>query len=66
MRLDGHPDFNTFSRSEFGMFTIGRWPRSEVLYDVEFLGRKLSPFFRVRSATEQAYGYQTALVLERT
>ncbi len=66
MQLGRHPEYGTFSRSEFGMFTIGRGTRSQVFYDVEFLGRKLSPFFRVRSATEQAYGYQTALVLERT
>ncbi|HEY8106504.1 MAG TPA: class I SAM-dependent methyltransferase [Gemmatimonadales bacterium] len=64
-QLNRYPDYDTFSRSDFGMFTIGRSIRSEVFYDVAFLERKLRPLFRVRSVTEQAYGYQTALVLER-
>jgi SAM-dependent methyltransferase len=59
------PEYEKFSRSDFGMFTIGRSLHSQVFYDVDFLRRKLEPFFRVLSITEEAYNYQSAVLLER-
>jgi SAM-dependent methyltransferase len=59
------PDYREFSRSDFGMFTIDRSVRSQVFYDADFLCRRLGPFFRTLSVTPKAYGYQTAVLLER-
>jgi hypothetical protein len=47
------------------MFTIGRAAESQVFYDVESLCERLHGLFKVRSVTEEAYGYQTALLLEK-
>ncbi len=54
-----------YARSDFGMFTIGRALDSQVFYDVDYLSRKLSPFFRTLSVGIAAHGHQTAIVLER-
>jgi SAM-dependent methyltransferase len=64
-RLRGVPDYERFSRSDFGMFTIGRSVNSQVFYDIGFLCRRLEPFFRVNSVTPEAYYYQTVVLLER-
>lgn len=63
--LRSFPEYEEFSRSNFGMFILRRGPRVQVFYDIEFLGRKLKPFFQILSVTEEAYGYQSAIVLER-
>jgi hypothetical protein len=47
------------------MFSLRTPGDCQVFYDIEFLRKKLVPFFRVLSVTEEAYGYQTALLLER-
>jgi SAM-dependent methyltransferase len=59
------PEYDRFSHSNFGMFSLRRGDNSDVVYDIEFLSRKLKPFFQVLSVTEEAYGYQSAIVLER-
>jgi ubiquinone/menaquinone biosynthesis C-methylase UbiE len=61
------PEYAELRRSDFRMFTIGQrdWSRTYVFYDTGSLCRQLEPFFRVRSVNEEAYGYQTALLLER-
>jgi ubiquinone/menaquinone biosynthesis C-methylase UbiE len=63
--LRSFPEYDKFSRSNFGMFSLRRCPNVQVFYDIEFLSRKLKPFFQVLSVTEEAYGYQSAVVLER-
>ena len=63
--LTSFPEYETFSRSNFGMFSLRTPGDCQVFYDVEFLRGKLAPFFRVLSVTEEAYGYQSALLLER-
>jgi SAM-dependent methyltransferase len=65
-RLRLCPEYDRFSRSDFGVFTIGRSVNSDVFYDLEYLGRKLKPFFKIISATEEAYGFQTGVLLERS
>ncbi len=59
------PEYQRYSRSNFGMFTIGRSLNAQVFHDVEFLAKLLTPFYRVLSVTKEAYGYQTAVLLER-
>ena len=54
-----------FCRSDFGMFTLQRGPESQVFYDADWLCEQLEPFWRRKSVTEEAYGYQTAVLLER-
>ena len=63
--VSSFPDYDKFSRSDFGMFSLRRFDNMQVFYDVEFLSRKLRPFFQVLSITEEAYGHQSAVVLER-
>ena len=64
-QLRHYPEFERYAASDFGMFTIGRAGRSQVFYDREFLLEQLRPTFRLLSANEGSYGYQTALLLER-
>jgi hypothetical protein len=61
--LNCRKDF--FENNDFAMFTIGRFMRSQVFYDKDYLIRTLSPFFEVQSVTPEAYGFQTAVVLRR-
>jgi ubiquinone/menaquinone biosynthesis C-methylase UbiE len=51
--------------SDFGKFTIGRFTDSQVFYDLQYLMESLTPFFKCLSVKEQAYGFQTGIVLER-
>lgn len=49
----------------FGRFAIGIEPRVQVFYDAEDLVRRWSTFATVVSITQEAYGYQTALVIRK-
>ncbi|MEJ7582551.1 MAG: class I SAM-dependent methyltransferase [Acidimicrobiales bacterium] len=52
--------------ADFSVLTIARAPRTSVVfYDIDHLTRRWERFFRVVSVTEEAYGYQTALLLEK-
>jgi SAM-dependent methyltransferase len=59
------PEYDEFSHSDFGMFSLRQCDNAQVFYDIEFLSRKLKPFFHVLSVTEEAYGKQSAMTLER-
>ena len=48
------------------MFTIGRFMRSQVFYDTDYLVRTLKPFFETVSVTPEAYGFQTGCVAAET
>jgi ubiquinone/menaquinone biosynthesis C-methylase UbiE len=63
--LRQNQDYAAFAHTNFAMFTIGRAAESQVFYDVESLCERLHGLFKVRSVTEEAYGYQTALLLEK-
>lgn len=63
--LSEDPDFHRFRKENFGMFTLGRSVGSHVFYQAEWLTERLAPFYRVVSVTEDAYAYQTALLLQR-
>jgi ubiquinone/menaquinone biosynthesis C-methylase UbiE len=55
-----------FSNLDFRMFTIFRGPESQVFYDIAFLRQHWGRILKVLSVTPEAYGYQTALVLEKS
>lgn len=63
--LTALPLYRKYISSEFGTFTFGRSIQSQVFYDIDYFREIVSPFFRVVSVNEQAYGYQTAVLLER-
>jgi len=54
-----------FKDKDFGMVAIGRFARSLVLYDREYLTRMVTPFYDVVAIVPKAYGCQTAVVLRR-
>ncbi len=58
-----HRDY--FENNDFGMFTIGRFMRSQVFYDVDYFVRTVQPFFEVLSVTPEAAGYQTGVLLQK-
>lgn len=59
--------------TEFDMFTFAMFSNDEkrnpkgamVFYDIDYLKRKLKNIFTVKSITLEAYGLQTALLLEK-
>ncbi|HEY4232487.1 MAG TPA: methyltransferase domain-containing protein [Lacipirellulaceae bacterium] len=53
-----------FKNNDYGMFTIGRFMRSQVFFDTEYFTNLMQPFFEVRSITPEAYGFQTAVLLQ--
>jgi hypothetical protein len=54
-----------FSSRDFTMFTIFRGAASQVFYDTDDLRQRWGRVLHVLSVTPEAYGYQTALVLEK-
>jgi ubiquinone/menaquinone biosynthesis C-methylase UbiE len=54
-----------FERDDYSMFTIGRFMRSQVFYDTQTLVRMLEPTFKTMSVTNNAYGFQTAMLLQK-
>lgn len=61
--LNCRKDF--YINNDYDMFTIGRFMRSQVFFDKDYLVRTLSPFFEVCSITPEAYGFQTGYLLRR-
>lgn len=53
------------SVDNFGMIVIGSRPTSLVFYSTEFLRRRIPPQFRMLNIVPNAYGYQSAVILER-
>lgn len=53
------------SKDSFGMFTVGRDDGSQVFYDIDYFSKNLRPIFDIISVTQEAYFYQTALLLKR-
>lgn len=56
--------YNNF-KQDFGMLVVGRDTASQVFYDVDYLRKIIPPTLKVLSITQEAYGYQSAVVLER-
>jgi hypothetical protein len=62
--LLGQREYRTFTRAPFGKFTIGRALRAQVFYDREYLCTKLARWFTICSVTPEAYGFQTAILIQ--
>ena len=55
-----------FTTTDFDMFSIfSGSPRSQVFYDIDYLCRRWGRMLNVISVTEEAYSYQTAILLEK-
>ena len=52
-------------KDNFGMLVIGRDYDSQVFYDIDYFRKVVSPMFAIVSVTEEAYGHQTAVLLEK-
>jgi ubiquinone/menaquinone biosynthesis C-methylase UbiE len=55
-----------FMEKDFSVFAICRpGPDSQVFYDITYLRQRWGRYMNVLSVTPEAYGYQTAIVLEK-
>jgi ubiquinone/menaquinone biosynthesis C-methylase UbiE len=63
--LEAHKEYQAFRTSGSGMLTIGRALRAQVFYDVDFLRHLVRSAYRVVSINREAYGYQTAVLLQK-
>jgi ubiquinone/menaquinone biosynthesis C-methylase UbiE len=50
-------------KEDFAMFTINRGAYSQVFYDIDYLHRHWGRTMNILSVTQEAYGFQTAIVL---
>ena len=50
---------------DYAQFSFGADPESQVFYDREYLVQKWSRFANVLSVTPEAYGYQTAILVQK-
>lgn len=50
---------------DFNVFVGGRGPISQVFYDIDFFCDSLKTIFRLLSVTQEAYGFQTGVLLTR-
>jgi SAM-dependent methyltransferase len=54
------------SPTDMGMFAIFRTPgMTQVFYDISYIRRHWSRYFEILSVTEEAYGPQTAILMQR-
>lgn len=54
-----------FIKSDFAMFTIDRLNGPHVFYDIDYFCQSVKSFYKINSVTKEAYGYQTALLLQK-
>lgn len=57
-------DLYVKSKNTFGMLTIGRGADSQIFYDIDYFCKTLSSMYQIFSVTEEAYGYQTAILVK--
>lgn len=62
--LHENPTYNA-NKDNFGMLVIGRDNISQVFYSTEYFKDLVSPRFEILGKKDNAYGYQTAVVLRR-
>ena len=58
------PEYNS-EKENFNIMVGGRGPDSQVFYDIDYLKKSLKTLFDIVSIAEEAYGYQTALILRK-
>jgi SAM-dependent methyltransferase len=63
--LSAVPEYQQFKRGEANMVTYNRPYGANVLWDADFLCKRLQPFYRALSINPKAYGPQTGVMLER-
>lgn len=63
--LRHHEGYQRFAKGKAQMVTMGRSTASHVMWDAEYLIKRLGPGWRVCSITPEAYGHQTGVLLER-
>lgn len=64
-RLHANQGYRDFLAGRAQMVAIGRSTHSQVLWDADYLIKRLGPGWRVCSITPAAYGHQTGVLLER-
>ena len=59
--------FPLFARAgaDFSFLSVGRQSDPQVFYDVDYFRRRVGPAFEILSVTEEAYFYQTAILMKR-
>ena len=62
--LNADPVYRT-QKKKAGMIVVGRSTDSQVFYDLEFFQKNLHSTFKVVSATREAYGFQTGVLLQK-
>jgi SAM-dependent methyltransferase len=63
--VNASPEYARFKRGDAYMVTLGRSIRANVLWSSDALCKRLGFGFRVCSVNPEAYGHQTAILLER-
>ena len=63
--LHNSPEYEKFLRGEAQMISIGRPGICHVLWDVDYLKRRIGTGWKWHSVTPEAYGHQTCVLLER-
>jgi SAM-dependent methyltransferase len=63
--LNDSPEYQRFKRGDAYMVTLGRSIGANVLWDSKVLCDRLSWGYKACSVTPEAYGHQTAILLER-
>lgn len=53
------------NKNDFSVFVGGRGPASQVFYDIDFFCGSLKTIFEVLSVNQEAYGFQTGILLKR-
>lgn len=53
------------NKNTFGIMIGGKGPAAQVFYDIEFFCESVSAFYDVLSVNEEAYGFQTAILLKK-
>lgn len=62
--MNGIPLYSE-NKDDFGIIVGGRGPASQVFYDIDYFKNSVKSIFDVLSVNEEAYGYQTAVVLRK-
>ena len=63
--LHNAPEYAQFLRGDAQMITLGRPSMCHVMWDVDYLKSQIGPGWKWHSVTPEAYGHQTAVLLER-
>lgn len=59
------PSYEKFKKLNYRKIVLNRSMNSQIFYKRDYILKKLSPVFSVVAVKEEAYGYQTAILLEK-